>query len=316
MTLRTCGLAFLGVLLTCLPASSQSRGGGGTTRINGYLLKINDEHFDGMKSFDGGSMWAPVVNETKGATGAPKKHVGAPKCEDLTLVFDAALPKPMGDWVNATWLGGSPRKDISLIGLDRDKQAVSSREFVKAGIAEVAFPKLDASLKGVESCITVKLSPESIRTPKAEGKPSVSSMAANGGFISNFSLEIPGLDCSSVVTIESIVVKSPVTEAASKKPSLIDFSNLKITLPESGGKTWLDWYDDFVVKGNSADGKEKSGQLSFFDLNRGLVVRVKFANLGICRIGQIGGSAVGGSSPKLLAELYCEGMELELPTAK
>ncbi len=39
----------------------------------------------------------------------------------------------------------------------------------------------------------------------------------------------------------------------------MEFPNLTVTLPESHAKEWIDWHEDFVIKGNSSQDKELSG---------------------------------------------------------
>jgi hypothetical protein len=36
-----------------------------------------------------------------------------------------------------------------------------------------------------------------------------------------------------------------------KEPGRIEFPNLKVTFSETSAQSWRDWFEDFVVKGNS-----------------------------------------------------------------
>jgi hypothetical protein len=71
-----------------------------------------------------------------------------------------------------------------------------------------------------------------------------------------FKLTIEGLDCSKVSKIDPFTVKQKVVvdeigdeREIVKAPSRVVFPNLRMTLPESGAQSWLDWHEDFVIKG-------------------------------------------------------------------
>jgi len=95
-----------------------------------------------------------------------------------------------------------------------------------------------------------------------------------------------------------------------KEPGKLEFPNLKITLAESAAKTWLDWHEDFVVKGNCGEDQEKDGSLTFLapDLKQELA-RVDFFNLGIFRLAPEKPEPQPDRVKKLIAELYCERMQ-------
>jgi hypothetical protein len=134
----------------------------------------------------------------------------------------------------------------------------------------------------------------------------------------NFRLEIPGLDCTHVSRIESFTVKRKLVKVSSGgggtpqlAPGRLEIPNLRITLSELGIKDWLNWADDFIVKGNNSNAKEKTGTLSLLSANlKTELARVKFFNLGICRLApeKTGANAIR----RFVAELYCEQMEFKV----
>ena len=92
-----------------------------------------------------------------------------------------------------------------------------------------------------------------------------------------------------------------------------EYPNLRITLPQSEGKSWTAWLDDFVVKGLNGDEHEKSGKLSFLtpDL-KSTLAEVRFFNLGIFRLEPEPRAAGQETIARIRAELYCERMELQV----
>ena len=129
---------------------------------------------------------------------------------------------------------------------------------------------------------------------------------------SAFRLEIDGLDCQRVSYIESFTVKRKVATAG-PGGSLIDqsrleFPNLQITLAEAGADDWIEWADDFIINGNNNSANEKNGTLFLLSPNlKTELARVKFFNLGICRLTPE--TAGADAISRLSAELYCERME-------
>ena len=85
----------------------------------------------------------------------------------------------------------------------------------------------------------------------------------------------------------------------------MEFPNLTVTLPESHAKEWIDWHEDFVIKGNSSQDKELSGALVFLSADRQTeLARVSFFNVGIYQVSfqssAGGGRACPGTSQPVL----------------
>jgi hypothetical protein len=57
------------------------------------------------------------------------------------------------------------------------------------------------------------------------------------------------------------------------------------TLTEASAQTWLDWHEDFLVKGNNDSAHERNGKLSFLSPDYQHVLgEVRLFNLGIFRL--------------------------------
>jgi len=89
----------------------------------------------------------------------------------------------------------------------------------------------------------------------------------------------------------------------------VEFSDLAITIPTAAAKTWLDWREDFLIKGNNATSAERNGRLVFLTPDRkGSLGEVRLFGLGLFRL------EPRPSHPEqvatLAAGLYCQRMEL------
>jgi hypothetical protein len=88
---------------------------------------------------------------------------------------------------------------------------------------------------------------------------------------------------------------------------LAEFPNLRIELSNVSAATWRTWFQSFLIDSSAAN--EKTGSLSFLNANLTTVLAtINFFNLGIYRL---------ENSPadpnRVVAELYCERMELAIP---
>jgi hypothetical protein len=271
-----------------------------------------------IKSVEGGSASAEVINEPAGPSHYVKKHIGNPKYEDFSLQIDLSMEKSVYDWIAAAWNGKFLRRDGSIQAADYNMNIKSEREFFNALITETTIPAMDASSK--EPCyLTLKFAPELTRFKKASGK--LTSQLSKGvqkrWLPANFRLVIDGLDCTKVSKVDAFTVKQtvlsdPIGEMRDyqKEPGKLEFPNLTITLAESAAETWLDWHEDFLIKGNSGHDQERSGALTFLspDLKKELA-RVDFFHLGIFRLAPEKPEPQTEGIKKLVVGLYCERME-------
>ena len=271
-----------------------------------------------VKAVEGGGISAEVIEEKVGPDYFTKKHIGQPKYEDITLTLGFEMMQDVYDWIAASWKQNYARKDGSLVATDANLQAKSAREFYHALISEVTIPALDAASKDA-AYLSLRFSPEYTRTVKAAGKLIAPKPAAQKKFVpSNFRLEIDELDCTKVSKIDSFTVKQTVAtddigdgRDIAKEPGKLDFPNLRITIAEAGAATWDAWFEDFVIKGDNDESKEKRGRIVFLTVDRKQELgRIELFNLGI--FGLRHQAAAGDAVPRVVADLYCERMELQI----
>ena len=236
-----------------------------------FRLDLGGKSAGWLWSVEGGHAVSDVVVEKLGPDHLAKKHIGNPKYEDFTLQFGFGVEKTFFDWISASFTPGATdtRRDGAIHVADFKRNERHIREFSQALITEIGFPAMDGSSKD-PAYMTVKLTPEHTRFTAATGQaPAPPRPDRQKVWLpSNFRLEIDGLDCTRVNKIESLTIKQKVTENAvgqerdpQKEPGQIEYPNLVITLAESAAQTFFSWHDDFVIKGNSGDDKEKNGRL-------------------------------------------------------
>jgi phage tail-like protein len=272
-----------------------------------------------LKSTDGGAAVAEVVSVPNGPTYFAKKHLGPLRYSPLAMQFGMSMTNDLYDWINASWSDSASRKSGAVIAADFRGVPVSQREFFNALITEVAFPKLDGSSKE-PAYLTLRCAPEYTRTGKASGAVSPVVKNQKASLVSNFRLTIDRLDCTKVHSIDPFTVKRMVAADAigdtrdfQKQPGRLEFPNLTITLAESSAQSWFDWFDDFVIKGNCDDSKEKKGSIACLAPNMAdELLRIDLFNVGIFALAPDKPDASADTVATVTAQLYCERMELHI----
>jgi phage tail-like protein len=285
-----------------------------------FLLDLDGIRCGFIESLEGGHVSAEVIAESVGPDYFVKKHIGQLKHEDFSIRIGLSMEKKAYDWIAASWKANYQRMDGSVIIVDSKGAVKAVREFYNAMITETTIPALDGSSKDA-AFMSLKFSPEFTRFKKASGKVSDSLDKGKHGqkkwLAANFRLEIDGLDCTKVSKVDRFIVKQAtgrddigVARDQSRGQGKLDFPNLKITLPEFVAQSWFDWHEDFVIKGNCGDDKEKNGALTFLTPTlKEALARVDFYHLGIFRITAERPESRTSRIAQVVAELYCERME-------
>ncbi len=290
-----------------------------------YLLTLDGVKCGFVKSVEGGGASAQVVNESAGPDYFIRKHLGQVRYEDFEVQMGLNMGKPVYEWIRQSWSQKYARKDGSIIAADFNYQAKSEQQFFKALLTETTIPAADAASKE-PAYLTLKFSPEYTRPGKPGGKvdPGASAKEQQKLWLpANFKLDIAGLNCKTVSRIESFTVKQTAVRDdigdardQKKEPGKLEFPNLKITLSERDAESWLAWHEDFVVKGNNTQDKEKSGSLTFLSPNlKEELLTIRFYNMGIFRLQPERAEANADTLKRLVAELYVERMDFEYKAA-
>ena len=276
-----------------------------------FALEIDGVLAGFLQSFEGGSAEAEVVVEPLAAgQAAPRKHIGGVKYEDITISCGTGMSKHFYQWIHDC-VQGTPTRQTGAVA---DYVYLKYRlNFANALLTEVGFPALDAASKDAAK-MTIKFAPEFTRQATPANRPA-SPASTMPWLASRFLLEIDGLDCSHVSKIEALVVKQKLVDNPTGgqggnevEPASLEIPNLVISLPEADVSTFQAWFDDFVIKGNNGQDREKNGRLSWLSSNGKVVLgTLDLANLGIFKLEPDTDPALQGIR-RVKAEMYCETM--------
>src|SRR5829696_682984 len=254
------------------------------TVVSRFALELDGVKCGFVNSAEGGEITADVVVEPTG-----KKHLAGPRYEELSLAIDLGLARDVYDWIAETWAGTARRRSVVVTEADQTLAERSRREFDDALVTEVSFPPFDAASKDPVQ-LTVKVAPGSTTTTKGSGAKIAAPVAKQQkrSLASNFRLELDGLDCKRVSKIDAFAVKERGAAEdggrvrdRGRRETTTEFPNLRVALAEASAQTWVEWFDDFVVKGNNGDDREKNGAIVYLDPTLKELARIELANVGI-----------------------------------
>jgi hypothetical protein len=262
----------------------------------------------------GGSIYADVIVETDGTEPVAKKHLGPTKYEGFALSVGLVMSKELFEWLRASWGLQPPEKDGAVLALDHQLTVKAVAGFTDSLVTETTFPALDAASKSAGHVI-IRVQPAAIQFMPGSGKLSLVGTKQKLWRLSNFRLDIDGLDCKHVSRIESFTVRRDVLVEADETgvvnlvPRGMEFPNLRITLAQAFADTWYDWHEQFVVEGNNDEGFERDGALSFLSADlKAELTRIELHHLGIVRL-----VPAEDQPTRVTADLYCEEMVLVQP---
>lgn len=285
-----------------------------------YALELDGQFAGWLWSVEGGNAVAEVVTERLGPDHIVKKHLGQPKYEDITIQVGTGMSRDFYQWIQDTVNGNYARKSGAIIAADFNLKEQSRREFKEALITEIGVPALDAASKDAAR-MTIKLSPETTERVASKGGTVVGTAAGKGASAqkqwlpANFRLRIEKLEAASNVnkidafTIKQKVVENPTGEQRDfqKEPASVEIPNLVITLAEAYAQPFYDWHEDFVIKGNNGEDKEKNGTLEILTPNlKEVLFTLTFKNLGIFSLASEKGEAGVETIKRVKAEMYVE----------
>ena len=166
--------------------------------------------------------------------------------------------------------------------------------------------------------MTVKFARELTEDTAGSGSlPKASATKQKQWLQSNFRLEIKGLPTAKINKIDAITIKqTAVTDDIGdqrdyqKEPGKLEFPNLAFTLPETDAQQWYDWFEDFVLQGNSGDEDEKTAQLTYLGSSlTEQLARLDFFNVGIFKISTDKAEANSDQIKRVKVEQYVERIE-------
>ena len=186
---------------------------------------------------------------------------------------------------------------------------------MNALVTEVEFPACDAASKEPASIgVTFAAERATDAAPRASGP--LPQASKQRWMSSNFRLNIQGLESATARAnkIEALPIKIQTVDNAvgekrdyEREPASLEVPNLVVTVADAYAKPVYDWLDDFVVRGNNGQDREKVGVLEYLTPDmKSTLLSLNLFGLGIFRAAP---EAVSGPSEQIrrtTVAMYCE----------
>lgn len=230
----------------------------------GYLKKITPPEMKG-----------DVVTHKVGVDYVSKKAISNYQHGDFSFSCAMSMGAELQSWIKASFDHAHLRKDGALIMADFNGDEQRRINFHQALITECSFSNLDAASKDGVYC-DIKCQAEMIRHVKGSGKVGTAlGSRAKDWMCSNFKIEIPGLDCTTVSKVELPKFSQKVAQDAVGHlreqawiPGSLELSDLSVTFaPGAGGKVedqWMQAAEKWFIAGETLEEQHLTITVTFF----------------------------------------------------
>jgi hypothetical protein len=258
-----------------------------------YALELDGAVVGMVSGARGGEWLADVVLEKPGPDRIRRKHLAGVRVEPMSIQVGLPIAKPFHDWLRSSIEPQMKpvRKNGALLVMDFNGRVLFRHEFFNALVTEVEFPACDAASKS-PGVLSVTFAPERAAFTAPRTGPTVPLMQKQHPWVtSNYRLNIKGLEAATTraVHVDAVPIKietfsNPTGEQRTyqTEAGTPDFPNLVVTIAEAYAQPMYDWLQDFVVKGNNGQDRERVGVLEYLMPDRqSVVLALNFFNLGI-----------------------------------
>jgi hypothetical protein len=274
-----------------------------------------------LKSVDGGHVRANVVDEPIGHDIVRVKHTSTVDIEPFSIDFGIAGANDVLLWIQSSWRKNWGRRNGQITHANFDLYRTFEHEFFDALISETTFPTLDGASKEA-AYMKIKVQPERIVTRKASGSQLQAHLSPKQKLWlpSGFRLNIDGLDEMKYTNkIESFTIKQGIKKLYTGEdrfpqiePTKIDFPNITGTISLEYADRLLQWYDQYVVKGQADTKAQKSGSIEFLSPDRQKTLfQINLYEIGLHHLQVMQSAANADSIKRVKFELYVGRMDLD-----
>jgi hypothetical protein len=286
-----------------------------------FLLKLDKAGSCGILKSCTPGMYKTDVIEIPDATGHfKKKTIGniTPNPFQCEIGIHSA-GKPLQTWFDDAINFKTSRSGGALLRADFDNKIKSEITFTEALPTEITTPACDATSKE-NGLIKFSFQTEDMQTKPASGDLEKGEVAAaqKQWNCANFRLTVDGMTegTKAVSKMDPLTFKLEITwdQVGHRRkydliPASMSFGNLKVTFSERDCANWLDWYEKFIIAGQTAEEVgEKTGMLEYLNpaLDKSLLT-VNFENMGLFSLTVAKDDKDSGKNVRsMVAEMYVE----------
>lgn len=302
MSLRC--VSFVLLFGSLLPAQARGR----EMAASQALIEADGRAF-AVSKCSGGEVVAEVVVMPIGPDRIAHKAAGNVHCEPIRIEADPLQVLP---WIRDLLAGNQKALNFAIVRAGFDMKAMRRTQVLNAVLTQVEFAPFDAADAKRSLGVTLLLQPERTEEGKTGDIVKVDGAKEKRAVAGNFRVTIPGVDCSTVVSVGPIAVTVSVQKqgigdakmrAKSAAAGSVEHGNLVLRVVEPGIAGFLGWHRSFVVDGknSSADLKSVTIELLAPDMKTPLL-RLEGKGVGILAAR----ATYGDSRAELAVEAFVE----------
>lgn len=286
-----------------------------------FVLDIGGHQVGYLKKFSGLEMEADIVPNDLGPDNVQKKHVANVKWTPGKATVGIAMGKGLYDWIKLSFDKSSEQRSGSFVAADFNYKATSRLEFQQALITSVTVPKLDGASKEA-AYFDVEFDAESVRWHKGGGEDIRAAIGAKqkAWLCSMFRVEIGGLPCDRVATVDSFTWKCSVApdqvgifREPTKHPAKVTVPDIKLGISMADYQPWADAAKKWFVDGHHLEGDEMTGRIVFLDPSlKKEIGEITLLNVGFKKFSKDAFEANSEKIARFSVELYVEKMEFKI----
>jgi hypothetical protein len=273
------------------------------------------------KKFDGLAMEADIVSNDLGPANFQAKHVSNIKWTPGKVTIGTGMGNDLYKWMKASFDMAYKTENGSVIAADFDYKAMSELTFNNAFITSVTFPKFDGASKDA-LYFDIEFDAETVRWVKGNGQKISGTYGTKqkAHLSSNFRLELGGLPCDRVATIDPLTWKCAVASdhigihrEPTKHAAKVTVGDLKLSISMADFDAWQQAATKWFVGGEHLAANEMQGAITILGPNmKDEVGRIELKNVGFKKFSRDAFEANSEKISRFTVELYVEGIELKL----
>lgn len=286
-----------------------------------FMLDVDGYNVGFLKKFSGLAMEADIASNDLGPDNVQKKHVANVKWTAGKATIGIGMGKGMYDWIKAAFDKGVQTKNGRFVSADFDYKAQSELTFMNGLITGVTVPKLDGSSKDA-AYFDVEFEAEQVRWAKGGGEKVQGTVGPKqkAWLCSNFRVEIGGLPCDRIATVDSFTWKCAVASdqvgifrEPTKHPAKVTVPDIKLGISYADHDAWAQAAKKWFVDGNHLESDEMNGRIVFLgpDMKKELG-EVTLLNVGFKKFSDEDAEANSEKIKRFNVELYVEKMEFKI----
>jgi len=285
-----------------------------------FMLDVGGYNVGFLKKFSGLAMEADIVSNDLGPDNVQKKHVANIKWTPAKATIGIGMGKGMYDWIKSAFDKGYQTKDGTLTSADFNYSAQSELTFSQALITGVTVPKLDGSSKDA-AYFDIEWEAEQVRWAKASGNLQGKIGPKQKAWLcSNFKVEISGLPCDRIASVDSFTWKCAVAadqigifREPTKHPAKVTVPDLKLAISYADHDEWAKKAKSWFVDGHHLEGDEMNGRIVFLGPDmKAELGEVTLHNVGFKKFSDDDAEANSEKIKRFNVELYVEKMEFKI----